>query len=92
MAEYVNIVVQSLVISTLFFGGWQIPWVSHEWLAKPEHASAILRILLWLVAIGCAAGGRQAALLAPEEPHAVDDARVARGTRALVPPRVSGRR
>jgi NADH-quinone oxidoreductase subunit H len=57
MAEYVNIVVQSLVISTLFFGGWQIPWVSHEWLAKPEHASAILRILLWLVVVGCGVAG-----------------------------------
>lgn len=52
MAEYVNIVIQSLVISTLFFGGWQIPWVSHEWLAKPEHASGMLRVLLWAVAIG----------------------------------------
>ena len=57
MAEYVNIVVQSLVIATLFFGGWQIPWVSHEWLAKPEHAAGILRFVLWVVTIGGALAG-----------------------------------
>jgi NADH-quinone oxidoreductase subunit H len=57
MAEYVNIVIQSLVIVTLFFGGWQIPWVSHQWLAQPAHASAMLRVLLWLVAIGGVAAG-----------------------------------
>jgi NADH-quinone oxidoreductase subunit H len=57
MAEYVNIVVQSLIIATLFFGGWQIPWVSHEWLAQPEHGAGILRFLLWVVAIGGALAG-----------------------------------
>jgi NADH-quinone oxidoreductase subunit H len=51
MAEYVNIVIQALLIATLFFGGWQIPYVSHAWLAKPEHAAAIFKILLWLGAI-----------------------------------------
>jgi NADH-quinone oxidoreductase subunit H len=51
MSEYVNIVVQSLVIATLFFGGWQIPWVSHAWLATPENTSAVLRLLLWIVAL-----------------------------------------
>jgi NADH-quinone oxidoreductase subunit H len=51
MAEYVNIVVQALIIATLFFGGWQIPYVSHAWLAAPENASAILNILLWIVGL-----------------------------------------
>jgi NADH-quinone oxidoreductase subunit H len=57
MSEYVNIVVQSLVIATLFFGGWQIPWVSHRWLAAPDNAAAMLRVLLWAVAIAGAVIG-----------------------------------
>jgi NADH-quinone oxidoreductase subunit H len=47
MAEYVNIVVQSLVMATLFFGGWQIPYVSHQDLADPAFASTVLKIVLW---------------------------------------------
>jgi len=30
MAEYVNIVVAAALTTTLFFGGWQIPWVTTE--------------------------------------------------------------
>lgn len=51
MSEYVNIVIQSLLISTLFFGGWQIPWVSHAWLATPDHTAAVFTILLWVVLV-----------------------------------------
>jgi NADH-quinone oxidoreductase subunit H len=57
MAEYVNIVVQSLVIATLFFGGWQIPYVSHAWLAAPENAAAVVTVLLWALGIGGLAAG-----------------------------------
>ena len=51
MAEYVNIVVQSLVLATLFCGGWQIPYVSHAWLAEPQNAAAVLKIVLWSVVV-----------------------------------------
>ena len=34
MAEYVALVVASAMIVTLFFGGWQIPWVSTEMLIQ----------------------------------------------------------
>jgi NADH-quinone oxidoreductase subunit H len=57
MAEYVNIVVQSLVMATLFFGGWQIPYLSHETLAAPENAALALKVLLWVVAIGAGIAG-----------------------------------
>lgn len=34
MAEYANMVVAGTVIATLFFGGWQIPFLSTEWLVS----------------------------------------------------------
>jgi NADH-quinone oxidoreductase subunit H len=57
MAEYVNIVVQSLVMATLFFGGWQIPYLSHETLARPDVAATALKIVLWLVVLGAGVAG-----------------------------------
>ncbi|HYC76626.1 MAG TPA: NADH-quinone oxidoreductase subunit H [Planctomycetota bacterium] len=57
MAEYVNIVVQSLVMATLFFGGWQIPWVSHRWLSEPGHAAGVLKgVLIGVAVVGALAG------------------------------------
>lgn len=40
MAEYVNIIIASALMATLFIGGWQIPFVSTETLQS--HASLIL--------------------------------------------------
>ena len=40
MSEYVNMVVISALIATLFFGGWQIPFVSTELLRA--HATPVL--------------------------------------------------
>lgn len=45
MAEYVAIVVQSLIVVTIFLGGWQpLPWnlLHHDWLVVPENASSVL--------------------------------------------------
>jgi NADH-quinone oxidoreductase subunit H len=57
MAEYVNIVVQSLVMATLFFGGWQIPYVSHDELKRPENAALALKIILWATLIMATVAG-----------------------------------
>jgi NADH-quinone oxidoreductase subunit H len=44
MAEYVNIVVASALTTTLFFGGWQVPWLTTARLEA--HARPILLIVL----------------------------------------------
>ncbi len=47
MAEYVNIVVASGLTTTLFFGGWQIPWLPTERLeahAKPDPSDPARRL------------------------------------------------
>jgi len=44
MAEYVAIVLSAAMIATLFFGGWQIPWLPTETLRA--HAPLVLKILL----------------------------------------------
>jgi len=49
MAEYSNMVVAAFVISTLFFGGYQVPFVSTQSLA--ENPSLSLGILCGLVAL-----------------------------------------
>ncbi len=55
MAEYAHIVVASALIATLFFGGYQIPYVSTDLLVN--HASAILETILILTAIGATGFG-----------------------------------
>jgi len=40
MAEYANMIIASALMATLFFGGWQIPFVSTELLRR--HASQVL--------------------------------------------------
>ncbi len=42
MAEYVNVVVSAALTTTLFFGGWQIPWLPTAVLE--QHASTVLSI------------------------------------------------
>lgn len=49
MAEYVNIIIASALMATLFFGGWQIPFVSTEMLR--EHAPALMHYGLLTVGI-----------------------------------------
>ncbi len=44
MAEYANMIIASAVISSLFFGGWQIPFLSTDFLRA--HAREVLRIVL----------------------------------------------
>lgn len=45
MAEYVNILVGSAVTISLFFGGWQIPWVSTEMLTANANTAAVVLLL-----------------------------------------------
>ncbi len=49
MAEYAHIVVASALITTLFFGGYQIPFVSTELLVS--HASPVLEVILKATAV-----------------------------------------
>jgi NADH-quinone oxidoreductase subunit H len=51
MAEYVNIVVASALTTTLFFGGWQVPWLPTERL----EANARLMLLISLAVAAAAA-------------------------------------
>ena len=44
MAEYIHIIVASGLVTTLFFGGWQVPWLSTEQLR--DHAATVLDVLL----------------------------------------------
>jgi len=50
MAEYINMVVAAGMVVTLFFGGWQVPWLPTESLRA--HAGAVLGALLALLAVG----------------------------------------
>jgi NADH-quinone oxidoreductase subunit H len=49
MAEYVNVVVAAGLTTTLFFGGWQIPWLPTPVLEA--HASAVLLVACLAVAL-----------------------------------------
>lgn len=46
MAEYVHIIIASALIATLFFGGWQVPFLSTEFLRTHAETG------LWLVLLG----------------------------------------
>ncbi len=48
MAEYVNIVVAAALTTTLFFGGWQIPWLPTR--AIEEHAGIVAPVALGVAA------------------------------------------
>jgi len=49
MSEYVNIVVISAVAVSLFFGGWQVPWLTTETLIA--NAQTVMLVLLGSVAV-----------------------------------------
>ncbi|MFH1874732.1 MAG: complex I subunit 1 family protein [Pseudomonadota bacterium] len=49
MSEYAHMIIGSLIIATLFLGGWQIPFISSDFLFK--HADQILFRGSFLVAI-----------------------------------------
>jgi NADH-quinone oxidoreductase subunit H len=51
MAEYCNMVVAAALVTTLFFGGYQIPWLPRTTLAG--HAGVLLPLGLALTAIVC---------------------------------------
>jgi NADH-quinone oxidoreductase subunit H len=52
MAEYCNMVIGAALITTLFFGGWQIPWLPRPLLER--HAGVVLTAQLMLIAVGSA--------------------------------------
>jgi NADH-quinone oxidoreductase subunit H len=58
MAEYVHIIVAAGLWVTLFFGGWQVPWLPTETLR--DHAGIVLHVMLG----GMVAAGFGAAALA----------------------------
>lgn len=47
MAEYIHMVVVAMVLSTCFFGGYQVPWISPETLADPENAALLSKGILF---------------------------------------------
>lgn len=56
MAEYINVIVASGLVVTLFFGGWQVPWMSTERLR--DNAGLVLQVMMAgmvLVGFGAAA-------------------------------------
>jgi NADH-quinone oxidoreductase subunit H len=50
MAEYANIFVAAAVITTLFFGGWQVPWLPTD--AIKANAAPVLQASASLAAFG----------------------------------------
>lgn len=54
MAEYFHMVVGSLVVSTLFFGGWQFPYLADSGFVLPGgFAIALPGAVVFLLRIGC---------------------------------------
>ncbi len=52
MTEYVAIVLMAALIATLYFGGWQVPWMPTEKLV--EHASIVRSVLFAAFGVGAA--------------------------------------
>ncbi len=50
MAEYCNMIVGAALITTLFFGGWQVPWLPRPQLEA--HAGLLLPLSLGVTAAG----------------------------------------
>jgi NADH-quinone oxidoreductase subunit H len=55
MAEYVNMIIASALMATLFFGGWQIPFAATETLRA--HAAVILHYSLLGIGVGSILAG-----------------------------------
>lgn len=55
MAEYAHIVVGSMILASLFFGGWQVPFLSTEFLN--DKMPLILKIVLPFISVGMIWGG-----------------------------------
>lgn len=53
MAEYVAMFVASAVVSTLYFGGWQVPWLATSTMV--EHAPLVARVVLGTLVVVCLA-------------------------------------
>ncbi len=53
MAEYCNMVIGAALITSLFFGGWQVPWLPRPVLEA--HAGLLLPLAMGLTAAGAAA-------------------------------------
>ena len=49
MAEYASMIVAAGFIASLYFGGWQVPWL--DTITLREHAGAFLGIGLWLAVV-----------------------------------------
>lgn len=52
MTEYAAIVLSSSMIATLYFGGWQVPWLPTDKLV--EHADIVMKVLLAFGGMGAA--------------------------------------
>lgn len=50
LAEYANMITASAIITTLYFGGWQVPYL--ELLELPSAVNVILQILAFMVKVG----------------------------------------
>jgi NADH-quinone oxidoreductase subunit H len=52
MTEYAAIVLSSSMIASLYFGGWQVPWLPTDKLV--QHADIVLKVLLAVGGLGAA--------------------------------------
>ncbi|MBI2092896.1 MAG: NADH-quinone oxidoreductase subunit H [Deltaproteobacteria bacterium] len=55
MAEYAHIIVGSMILVSLFFGGWQIPFLSTEFMH--DNMNALLKLALPVVSVSSIAAG-----------------------------------
>jgi NADH-quinone oxidoreductase subunit H len=58
MAEYVHIAVAAGLVVTLYFGGWQVPWMPTD--ALRAHAATVLDVMLLGLALGGLGAGAAA--------------------------------
>jgi NADH-quinone oxidoreductase subunit H len=51
LAEYANMITSSALIVTLFFGGWQVPYLSQSGLAP--LAISLIQVAAFVIKVGC---------------------------------------